>query len=389
MPRHGDNIRQRTKQRADGSVYVYYTTEVDMGLDRDGKRMRLPYQHAVRAEVERWRRTKLVERDHGLKPAARDKATVGGWCEHWLEVIVTRQYRDATLRSYSATVRSHILPALGRKRLDRLKPIDIDTWVSGLLQGRAGSAPLAPSTARRCLVVLRKALAYAVRQGFIARNVAAAEYIEKIVVQQPAVNALSRDQVAILKMAITGSPDAVLYAVELPRGMRVGELLGLRWQDVDFNRRELHIRKQAQRGKLVELKTASSQRILSLTPGEIQMLRTQHTYCMGLQLKAGKRWQAEWDLVFPTETGRPRRNANQHKAWKRLLARAGLPLSTKFHDLRHTAATLALADGMPIFDVSRMLGHASLATTADRYGAWTDEGRRATAERMERIINGA
>jgi integrase len=90
--------------------------------------------------------------------------------------------------------------------------------------------------------------------------------------------------------------------------------------------------------------------------------------------------------VFPTATGRPRTAANQHKAWKRLLKRAGLPVTTKFHDLRHSTATLALTHGVPLFDVSRMLGHASISTTADRYGAWTDQGRQRTAERMASIF---
>ena len=123
MPRHGDNIRQRTKTRADGSAYVYYTTDVDMGADANGKRIRLPYQHPVRAEVERCgRRTKLVERDQGLKPAVRDKSTVGGWCEHWLDVIVTRQYKPPTYKSYRASIHSHVIPFLRNKRLDKLTP---------------------------------------------------------------------------------------------------------------------------------------------------------------------------------------------------------------------------------------------------------------------------
>lgn len=386
MPRHGDGIRQRSKQRADGSTYTYYLTEVFMGLDGQGKRQRLPFQSTSREEVERWRRKKLVERDNGLAVPEHDKTTVGGWCEHWLQVVIARQYRPPTLRSYGAAVRTHIAPILGQHRLDKLTPAEVDAWVTVLLKGTPKRPPLAPSTARRCLVVLRKALGYALRQGFIVRNVAAADYVEKIVVTAPEINALSREQVRALQAAVADSEDAILYALELPRGMRVGELLGLRWQDVNFERRELHIRKQAQRGQLVELKTAASQRILALTATEVDLLHAQHARCISLQLLAGNRWASQWDLVFPTSTGRPRRNNNQHKAWKRLLVRAGLPHATKFHDLRHTAATLALADGMPLFDVSRMLGHASLATTADRYGVWTDTGRQVTAERMERIF---
>ena len=123
-----------------------------------------------------------------------------------------------------------------------------------------------------------------------------------------------------------------------------------------------------------------------MTADEIVLLRAQEHHCKLLQIRAGSRWQPQFDMVFPTATGRPRRNGNQHTAWKRLLKRAGLPTSTKFHDLRHSAATLALAHGVPLFDVSRMLGHASVSTTADRYGAWTDQGRQQMAERMATIF---
>jgi integrase len=382
MPRHGDNIRQRQKLRTDGTVYVYFSTEVSLET-ADGSRRRVHFEHAVRAEVEKWRHRQLADREHGLRRAERDRSTVGGWCEHWLQTIVTRQYRPPTVESYGGDIHRHIQPALGRIPLQKLTSADVDAWVSDLLERKR----LAPSTTRRCLVILRKALGYAVRQGFLSRNVASKDHVEKIVVKAPPVRALSLEQVRTLLAAVQGTPDAVLYALELPRGLRAGELLGLRWSDVDLARRELHIRQQAQKGKLTDLKNEASQRILALTATEVDLLHEQRARCIRLQVKAGSRWQAEWDMVFPTATGRPKRNANQHKAWKRLLGRAGLP-DFKFHDLRHSAATLALAHGVPLFDVSRMLGHASLATTADRYGAWTDQGRQQTAERMATILGG-
>jgi integrase len=385
MPRHGDNIRTHTILLADGSHETVHDTRVDMGVGDDGKRIRLSFRGSTYAASEKWRRERLSERDLGLKRVAADRSTVGGWLEHWLTVVVARQYRPATLECYAGDVHRHIVPALGRKKLDKLTPADVDAWVTDLLTRE--KKPLAPSTARRCLVVLRKGLNYALRQGYLSRSVAGAAYVEKIVVTAPDINVLTLEQLLRLQATVDGTPDEVLYAIELPRGLRIGELLGLRWPDVNWSKRELHIRKQAQHGRITDLKTAASERILALTTDEVALLRAQEHRCKLLQIRAGSRWQPQWDLVFPTTTGRPRTAANQHKAWKRLLKRAGLPMSTKFHDLRHSAATLALAHGVPLFDVSRMLGHASVSTTADRYGAWTDQGRQQTAQRMASIFN--
>jgi integrase len=389
MPRHGDNIRTHTLRLADGTSTVVHDTRVDMGVGDDGKRIRLSFRGSSYAAAEKWRRDRLQERDLGLKRVSADRSTVGGWLEHWLQVVVARQYRPPTLECYAGDVRRHILPSpIGRKPLGKLTPADVDAWVTGLLTGAVGRTgkPLAPSTARRCLVVLRKGLNYALRQGYLTRNVAGAAYVERIVVTAPDINVLNLEQLQRLQATVLGTDDEVLYAIELPRGLRVGELLGLRWSDVDFSKREVHVRKQAQKGQITDLKNAASERILALTASEVALLRAQEHRCKLLQIRAGSRWQAQWDMVFPTATGRPRRNSNQHKAWKRLLKRAGLPTSTKFHDLRHSAATLALAHGVPLFDVSRMLGHASVSTTADRYGAWTDQGRQQTAERMASIF---
>jgi integrase len=104
-------------------------------------------------------------------------------------------------------------------------------------------------------------------------------------------------------------------------------------------------------------------------------------------LAAGQHWKPN-NLVFPTDRGTPQRAGNLHRAWKRLLTRAGLP-DARFHDLRHNAATLALSAGATLFDVSRMLGHASIATTSDTYGHWTVEGREEVAGRLARALRGA
>jgi integrase len=101
-------------------------------------------------------------------------------------------------------------------------------------------------------------------------------------------------------------------------------------------------------------------------------------------LKAGQRWQ-EHELVFPNTMGRPQTRGNAHREWKRLLRTAGLR-DARFHDLRHTAATLALSQGAALWDVSQMLGHATIATTGDVYSHWTDKGREEVASKLEQAL---
>jgi integrase len=147
---------------------------------------------------------------------------------------------------------------------------------------------------------------------------------------------------------------------------------------------QVRVAEQLQHGRLVPLKRGASRRVLRLRPWLVDLLRKHQEHLDSLRLKAGQHWR-DHGLVFPSSHGTPRRNTNVWRGWKRLLKRAGLP-DYKFHELRHTAASLALSEGASLFHVSRMLGHSSIAITADTYGHWTDEGREDVATRLERAI---
>jgi integrase len=150
---------------------------------------------------------------------------------------------------------------------------------------------------------------------------------------------------------------------------------------------QVRVAEQLQHGRLVPLKRGASRRVLRLRPWLVDLLRKHQEHLDSLRLKAGQHWR-DHGLVFPSSHGTPRRNTNVWRGWKRLLKRAGLP-DYKFHELRHTAASLALSEGASLFHVSRMLGHSSIAITADTYGHWTDEGREDVATRLERAILGS
>jgi integrase len=156
---------------------------------------------------------------------------------------------------------------------------------------------------------------------------------------------------------------------------------------VDLQNGEVRVTEQLQHGHLVPLNRGASRRTLRLRPWMIAVIQDHLDQLTQLQLEAGQRWH-EHGLVFPSRVGTPRRPGNVWLSWKRLLSRAGLP-DYKFHDLRHTAASLALAEGASLFHVSRLLGHSSISITADTYGHWTDEGREDVARRLENALVGA
>jgi len=376
------------RRRKDGTVVEVerWLAMVDLGV-QSGKRKRQVLYGTTRTEVAQKLTKVLRDRDRGLEPIAEPaRTTLKDWLEHWLEDVVKRSKRPNTYLNYEQSVRVHILPRLGSKRLSALRRRDIDTWITD--RERSG---LGARTIHRLWAVLHSALEHAVRTDRLAINPASRPTLPRVERDEP--RTLSRDQVRTLIAALANEHDAALYALELTTGLRQGELLGLRWArdetgpGVDLERSEVRVTEQMQHGELAPLKRGASRRVLRLRPWLVALLVDHQDRQAELRLLAAQRWQ-EHGLVFPSRVGTPRRAGNAWLSWKRLLKRAGLP-DYKFHELRHTAASMALSEGASLFHVSRMLGHSSIAITGDTYGHWTDEGREDVAARLERAIFGA
>jgi integrase len=401
MARRGDGIRKRefTRTRADGSVYRIekFVGAVDLGIDPvTGKRVRHDFSGDTRTEALQNKRELLKQRDRGRRANSAAGWTVGSWCSHWVETVIRPDMHEGTYVCYEADVRNNIgLSPIGKRPLGKLEPHEVNSWKQWLTDTRK----LAPSTRRRCLTVLRKALQYAVRQGQVYRNVAAKEFVDGVHVPKKAVRALSQSQLHTLldQARADNDPAYPMYVVAAATGMRQGELLGLRWagheteSGLDLERATIRVREQAirphGRPKIVAHVKRDSMRDLSLDPQVVALLRQHRVHLLEQQLLAGVRWR-ENGLVFPTRYGTPQRNTNAWRAFKRLLKRAGLPTDFTFHNQRSTAASLAIADGASLFNVSRMLGHGDLRTTSNQYGHLFPEGRQEMAERMGRIVLG-
>ncbi len=202
----------------------------------------------------------------------------------------------------------------------------------------------------------------------------------------PEMRPLSPIQTRKLLEVAKGDRFEALYVLAITTGMRQGELLGLKWEDVDLKSGVVRVRRTLTLAKggprLTEPKTRGSRRSIRLTSGAVDALRRHQGRQEAERATAGDKWK-DWALVFSIRVGTPIRRDNLHnKSWKPLLQRAGLP-DIRFHDLRHTCATLLLTKGIHPKIVSEMLGHSSIAITLDTYSHVIPGLGEAAAEAME------
>lgn len=387
-------------KRDDGAGYVVqcedgtYRGHVRVG----GKRYyrRAPTKKAL---LEKFK--KLHEQQSAGLPLS-GTPTVAEWLDHWLTHIAPKRVRPRTLESYADLVRIHITPALGKHRLDRLQPHHIETAWASLTQvrkigGKEVRVPLADSTVLRCHRVLARALVVASHRGMIA--IPPTSRMDAPTAAPTEQRALSaKDARAVLAAAAEDRLTA-RWTVALSLGIRQGEALGLKWDDVDWDTRTLTVRRKLERIKGVGLvltegtkgSTRSRLKVRRIRiPGQLlDALREQQQRQRVERMAAGPLWhRGPFDgLIFTTEIGTPIDRHNDRRAWKRLLAKSGVP-EVRLHDGRHTAATLLLEQGVPARVVMEILGHASSRITLDVYSHVTDDLSDEAAAAMERALWG-
>lgn len=342
---------------------------------REAGRQRSIYGKTKREAQDRLRAA-ITAADNGVR-AVRERITVGAYLDSWLDGL---DVRPRTAESYRAAVRLYIAPALGKVQLTKLDADDI-TRMTTRLAARGG---LSSTTVRYAYVVLRIALGEALRTKRVIRNVA-------LEVRAPRASRAERepltlDEVATFLAYVDGDRLAPLYQVAIGLGLRQGELLALRWTDVNLDVGMLAVRhsRNSRTGELADPKTDRSRRTLRLG-SELTMTLRAHKAAQNVErLAAGHRW-ADSGFVFATPTGRSLDASNLSRRFHASLAAAGLP-HQRFHDLRHACATLRLEQGEELAVVSRILGHASITTTANVYGHLTDAMLGKAAERTDAIL---
>jgi integrase len=377
--------RKGRRGHGEGSVYKRpdgrWVGMVDLGWI-GGKRRRRAVYGRTKAEVikqlDELRRT----RDRGADLTAR-RLTVEQWMKEWLnEIKVHDGTRQSTLDRYGQVARTHIIPALGRKRIDRLTPGEVQSFVNGLANEVAASSVV------KIHGVLRAALSDAERLDLVPRNVARAVRPPRLSrVERPV---LTPDQAKEVLQQAADHRNEAIVVIALTLGMRRGEILGLRWSDVDLEERSLWIRQALQRvdGQLtmVEPKTHRSRRALPLPAMVVPALERHRSRQAKERLAAGPAWQ-DHGLIFTSVIGTPLDPRNVHHWFCQFRASLGLEW-LRFHDLRHACATFLLANGVDPRTVMDVLGHSTIRLTMDTYGHALPERMSNAASIMDDLLGG-
>lgn len=307
--------------------------------------------------------------------------TVGEYLGRWLK-DVRDTVRQSTYQRYEYAIRPHIKPALGRTKLKDLTPANL-RW---LYHDKLDSG-LAPATVHKLHVVLHKALAQAVSDGLIPRNVAAGMKLPKLTREE--IDPLSAEEARRLLEAARGDRLEALYVLALSTGMRQGELLGLKWDDVDLEGGLLRVRRTLTKaGKVfttAEPKTKKSRRTIRLTAAAIDALKAHLSRQMEEMEYMGSLYQPG-GLVFATEAGTLFNPSNLRNRSLAPLLKAAKLRPVRFHDLRHTCATLLLSKNVNPKIVSEMLGHASVSITLDTYSHLMPDMQEKAAKALEEAL---
>lgn len=375
--------QSRRRGQGEGSVYRrangYWAGILDLGYV-EGRRHRRTVSGKTRAEVlsklERLRRDHQLGLDLSVQPR-----TVGDWLEDWLTTIKNCDgTRPSTLARYRGVIDHHLKPGLGRHRLDRLTPRDVQAFLASRHE------TVAPATVVKLHGVLRAALSDAERLDLVPRNVAKS-------VRGPSLGRRERDNLSIeearrlLQFAADDRFEGV-FVIALTMGLRRGEILGLRWSDIDADTGVLWVRQAVQRVngglQLVEPKTHRSRRALPIPGLALGALDRQRARQAAERLAAGPVWQDN-GLVFASVIGTllEPRNVNRH--FERIRDEAGLSW-VRLHDLRHACATFLLAQGVEPRTVMEILGHSTIRLTMDTYSHVLPDRLQAAAEAMNQTL---
>ena len=382
MPKRRANGEGNIRKRKDGRWEGRYTVGHD---PETGKAIIKNVLGKTQAEVKE-KLKKAIEENVGIDYGRSKTYTAGNWLEVWYENYAKIKMRPSSYLNYRGYIENHIKPQLGKIPLNDLTTLHLQQFYKKLLaEGRverieAQKQPkgLSAKTVRNIHQIISSALKLAVEQRLIARNPAEGCALPKA--ERKEMQTLPVEQLTSFLREAKDSGVYELYYLDLATGLRRGELLGLKWTDIDLDRGVLKIQRaiSRQNGKVVEapLKTKNAYRTLPLSADAIDVLKAQKN-------KVGS---SEW--VFPSPTGGPMSPDSVLHMLQRVLKRAGLP-RIRFHDLRHTFATLALQNGVDIKTVSGMLGHFSAGFTLDTYAHVTTSAKREAAKTMGNILSGA
>ncbi|WP_327577877.1 tyrosine-type recombinase/integrase [Streptomyces sp. NBC_00145] len=369
-PNGAGTITKRKDGRYQCAVYV---------LQPDGTRARKFAYGKSWAECDTKRRELLDKVDQGV-PVPTRSAKLSEWLPYWLDNVIKPRRKLSTYDKYEAHVRLYLSPMLGAKRLESLGVADVRRFLVRL-ENQTTAA-----TAKESHRVLRSALSSACSEELITRNVA--KLVEPPRADARELHPWTLDETLDFLAASRKDPLYAAFVLAIGMGLRRGEIVGLRWSDLDLENRVLYVRQQTQRrrGVLYDDDPKSRRRRVVPLPGLcIAPLRWHRIRQAAARAKAGETWATGSDYVFTTRTGRPVEPRNVYRSFTRVAQSAGIRV-VRLHDARHGTATLLTAAGVAPRVVMEILGHSQISITMDVYTHVVQDTQREAMSHMDRLL---
>ena len=369
----GGTIRQRSDGRWEGR----YTVGRDPGT---GKQIQRSVYGSTQKEVRQKLAQAVAAIDNGTYQTP-DKTTVSVWLSTWMKTFCEGKVKPLTFQAYQGIIKNHINPRIGSLRVQEVKGLHIQQLYNAMTQ-----AGLSGKTVKNVSAVLHKAFHVAMKQGIIPANPVDGAELPKT--ERKEIRPLTDEEIPLFLSAIDGSPFRNAFALCLFAGLREGECLGLSWNQVDFEKGRITISQQLQRSKetgeyyIAPFTKSSKPRTIEPPPIAFEYLRAERVKQLENRLKAGPLWDNPDNLVFTDERGRYYVINTFYRRFKRIAASIGRP-DARPHDLRHTAATVAIAAGSDVKSVQDMLGHATASFTLSTYCHTSERMMKDTANRMQ------
>ena len=316
----------------------------------------------TKREATKWKRKMLFKMDQGFDPTA-GKMKLKDYLHFWFESH-KETIRPKTAHQYNNVINKHLIPYLGEISLKDLGLPRIENHYSELSENSLGNR-----TVQLVHAVLHRALKQAVRYEYIIKNPAHGANVPKV--EKREMQVLDENEVIQFLIAARESSHYALYYLAVKTGMRQGELFGLQWKDLDWVKGKIQVRRQVTRvprqgWDFSQPKTQSGVRSIAIGENTLDVLRAQRQQVDEWKAIAGDTWEP-YDLIFPSHAGTPLYPSNVRRDYNKVLGQAGFE-RIRFHDLRHTAASLMLNQGIPVIVVSNILGHSKASITLDIYG---------------------
>jgi integrase len=375
------------RAKGEGSVYLHKSGSYAAQYTINGKRHTL--YRGTKAEAVQAKNEAIEQANRADNPVS-PKTTVAEFLETWMRDSIRPRRRASTTARYQMDIDKYIGPAIGHIMLHNLRPAHVQKMLSELKPVRPGRVALSPRTVKMVRGTLRTALNYAYRLRMLPDNIVRS--VDSPTVAKPYKEALTHhDATRLLEVASTTEHRLTnLFTFQIFTGLRIGETLALRVEDIDYAKGVIHVRRTLNRRGATwsfgEPKTRSGRRDVPLTAPVIDALQAQHKANLENKLASTPGVWQEHGLVFPnSRNGNPLDATNVCHELHKLLVKAGLPSTFNVHSLRHTAATWMLEAGIQPHSVKGILGHSTIAVTMDIYSHITTDSLTDARKRIDAL----